>query len=735
MRWISRHDTVHLRTSKVTRNGKTYAYAQFVESYRRESDGMPMHRVVANLGSRSPTELENLKTALAAAKDGKRVVIARAAPKASRIVPKPVANLRYLDLAVLLEIWREWGLDDLINSLMPDGEADVSPASVIAALALQRCVDQGSKLYATRWFPRTALPELLGVAPTSFNNTRLHRVLDALDQATSALMRKLPRRYEEREGVFASMFLDVTDAWFVGHGPGLAEKGKTKEGLIQRKINIVLLCNEHGYPLRWEVIPGNSADGTAMSDMLKSIVGLSWVGEAPIVCDRAMGKTAQIQEMAASGLRFVTALTTPEFGAYSDLIPHARFASLEPRGGSQNEHNEDVARAARVAEDGGLQRIEDDLLVMDLGLVTRADPGPAEPRAISSAAAEAMRLCREMNQAVADGRHPSYDAAGRALGLGGGLTSKYRELGKLAEDIQRDILAGKAAERPLAGLIRIARIKDRDQQRSAFDALVDSPVPRARAARPTEPSPEAEQPETPLRVRAVVHFNPERFVDQRLRARRHVEEIKAFTAALNGKLASPRSKLTHDGVAAAVDRKLRSEDLLSAFHVEIRDKDIAGRTQHHVTVALDADEWARRRRYDGFTVLVAQPDLPHSAPELARLYRAKDAVEKDFQVIKSLVELRPIRHHTDGKVRAHVTLCMLALLLERTFRRRLNGACTAEHAIEILATSHLNQYAGSAGDHAYTVTQPDAEQAKILRALRLQHLADDQEVADRITPR
>jgi hypothetical protein len=33
------------------------------------------------------------------------------------------------------------------------------------------------------------------------------------------------------------------------------------------------------------------------------------------------------------------------------------------------------------------------------------------------------------------------------------------------------------------------------------------------------------------------------------------------------------------------------------------------------------------------------------------------------------------------------------------------------------------------------LTQPDAEQNRLLRALRLQLLADDGEVADRITPR
>src|SRR5512147_1301077 len=46
-------------------------------------------------------------------------------------------------------------------------------AEVICALTIQRCVAPGSKLYAQRWFPRTALPELLGVAPAQFHNTRI----------------------------------------------------------------------------------------------------------------------------------------------------------------------------------------------------------------------------------------------------------------------------------------------------------------------------------------------------------------------------------------------------------------------------------------------------------------------------------------------------------------------------------------------------------------------------------
>jgi transposase len=134
-------------------------------------------------------------------------------------------------------------------------------------------------------------------------------------------------------------------------------------------------------------------------------------------------------------------------------------------------------------------------------------------------------------------------------------------------------------------------------------------------------------------------------------------------------------------------------------------------------------------------LLVAHPDVSHTADELCRLYRAKDAVEKDFEVIKSVVKIRPVRHHTDAKVRAHVTLCMLALLLERTLKQRLGGKWTSGAALELLADRCLNRYSLANGTSVYTVTKTTSEQEAILRALQLQHLTNDNDVAERILPR
>jgi hypothetical protein len=714
---------MHLRINRTKRGDRTYEYAQLVESIRRP-DGVPTHRVIATLGALSTLEVDNLRAALGASRDRRRVVVAPVA-RAS-VAPDVLANLRYLDVAVPLELWRQWGLAEIIAELMPAGEADVSPASVVAALVLQRLVDPGSKLAATTWFPRSALPELLDVDPSSFNNTRLHRVLDELDAASNQLMSRLPRRYEEQEGAFTSLFLDVTDAAFVGHGPPQAERAKTKEGFVARKIGIVLLCNQRGYPLRWEVVSGNANDSKTMLGMMRTVAGFRWAHEAPIVCDRAMGRTATISAIAQLGLRFVTALTSIEFGRYSnDQIPCAAVADLWPT--SACDAKVEVEAARRVAA-AGMEQVDDNLYVQDLGIVESVESVAAPVE--GSPPAQAMKLCRQMLDLVASHECDSFAEASRKLGLRESLAMKYRGLHKLVEDVQRDVLAGRADDCTLDALLALGRLPA-DEQCPRFEQLLAAPR-RKRAARTVLATPPA-SPAPPLRLRVIAYFNQERFVEKRHNAQTQLAEIHEFVVDLNARLGNSRGRRTRASIEAEVDRRLRAADLLDAFTLSIDELLVEDRARFVVSLTLNDKSWARRRRYDGFTLLVAHHELTHSAAQLCRLYRAKDAVEKDFHIIKSVLALRPVRHHTESKVRAHVTLCMLALLLERTLGQRLRGHCTAEEALENLEPCRLNRFAHDT--HAYGLTRPTDEQAVLLRQLGMMNLVDDAEVAERIRPR
>lgn len=733
-----------LRRTQVTSHGRRYEYVHLVESYRRESDGRPTHRIIANLGKLDDNSFQNLKAALDAARVGKRVAVVTT-KRDKRRPPKPQANLRYLDVAVADELWREWELPQMLRDVMPQGDSDVAASQVVQILASQRLVAPDSKLAATRWFPHTALPELLGIEPRQLNNTRIHRVLEQLEAATPTLMAKLPQRYRERDGAFVSLFMDVTDAWFVGRGPEFAAHGKTKEGMVRRKVNIVLLCNERGYPLRWTVVPGKQHDSVAMTDMMQAVSGLGWVAHAPVVVDRAMGTTAVIRTMAATGLRFLTALSRTEFSTYAPELPWKALQGLVV---TNRDRSEVAAEAARRAEKAGMDKVDSKLLVLDFGVVVPSSQQgselafaePAEQsRSSEDPSARAMRLCRQIEQAVADGRISSYAAAGATHGLKRGVTGRYRKLRTLAVDIQQRIVDGEAARWSLESLIRIAELADPQAQRAAFDVLLRS-TPTRRASRSARDervdTTRTEQgPAEPLRVRVVVYFNPEQFVEQRRSAGKRLQRVADFVADLNGKLASPRARRTPAKILAAVDSRLRKDALVEAFEVTVGEREIGGRSRYQVEVELDEAEWHRRRRYDGFSVLVGHAALPHDGVPLCQLYRAKDMVEKDFQVIKGVTELRPIRHRTDPKVSAHVTLCMLALLLERTLRDKLADTATVGNALEALERCRLNRYRCEDGPAVYTVTETDKEQRALLRKLRLQHLADDDHLAARITPR
>ena len=236
-------------------------------------------------------------------------------------------------------------------------------------------------------------------------------------------------------------------------------------------------------------------------------------------------------------------------------------------------------------------------------------------------------------------------------------------------------------------------------------------------------------------MRAVVCFDVKRFIQQRRNANQKLQQIQSYIDKLNSSLAKRRSKATRQTAFAEVHRELKRHNLLNAFTVSVDEAEAAPQKYLHVTIELNTQDWQQRRRYDGFSVLVAAPSVTLSAAELNQCYRAKDTVEKDFGVIKSILQLRPVRHRNNEKVRAHVTLCMLALLLERTLRSRLEGQYTSEAALEILASCHLNQYRDDGHPSVYIITQPNKNQKAILRRLDLSHLTNDEVLAETITPR
>lgn len=72
----------------------------------------------------------------------------------------------------------------------------------------------------------------------------------------------------------------------------------------------------------------------------------------------------------------------------------------------------------------------------------------------------------------------------------------------------------------------------------------------------------------------------------------------------------------------------------------------------------------------GKFLLVTNTILP--AEECMKTYKQLAEIERNFREIKSFVKLRPFYHSDAGRIKAHVFVCVLALLMEKLMEKKLN---------------------------------------------------------------
>jgi hypothetical protein len=128
---------------------------------------------------------------------------------------------------------------------------------------------------------------------------------------------------------------------------------------------------------------------------------------------------------------------------------------------------------------------------------------------------------------------------------------------------------------------------------------------------------------------------------------------------------------------------------------------------------IDRAAVAAEARLDGkFVLRTSDPTLP--AAEVATGYKQLLEVERAWRDLKTTLELRPVYHRKEQRIRAHVLLCWLALLLVRVAETSTGQTWrTLRCELEKL---HLGHFTGSAGE-VHQRTELTARQAAILKAL------------------
>ncbi len=175
-----------------------------------------------------------------------------------------------------LELWRRLGLDRFFEECLEAQEADVPWSRVTAVLAINRLCAPGSELaIEERWYPSTALDDLLQIAEGKINDTRLYRCLDRILPHKTKLEQHLKQRYGELFGAeFDVLLYDLTSTYV----EGLAEKNPMMARGYSRdhrpdceQMVIALIVNSEGFPFSYETLDGNRADVSTMETILRMV--------------------------------------------------------------------------------------------------------------------------------------------------------------------------------------------------------------------------------------------------------------------------------------------------------------------------------------------------------------------------------------------------------------------------------------------------------------------------------
>jgi transposase len=333
---------MYLRFARRRKDGKEHRYWSIVES-RRCAGGRVVQRPVLYLGEINDSQHAAWCRVIEAFDEGSGRYRQLALFPAERSVPDQAHGFGLqvrLD-AMELHRPRQWGacwlachlyeqlqLGRFFAPLLPDSREGTSWQHILQTLVCYRLIDPGSEWRLHRqWFEQSAMADLLGEDYGLVAKNALYRCLDKLLPHKTALFSHLRARWQD---LFAASFevlvYDLTSTYFESPPPD-DEADKRRHGYSRDKrsdcvqVVIALIVTPEGFPLGYEVLPGNTADSTTLRNTLRKIEAQYGKANRIWVMDRGIPSEEVLAEMRAADPPVSYLVGTPK-GRLSRLEKH-----------------------------------------------------------------------------------------------------------------------------------------------------------------------------------------------------------------------------------------------------------------------------------------------------------------------------------------------------------------------------------------------------------------------------
>jgi transposase len=330
---------MHLKCHRRVKDGKEHRYWSIVES-RRCSGARVVQRHVLYLGEINDSQKESWLKCIEVFDDQSQQQVRLALFPADRAVPEHAVEfgvqVRLRDFYIrrprqwgacwlFLELWRELQLDRFWKERLAASREGTCWAEVLTVLCAYRLISPGSEWRLHReWFEKSALADLLGGDFALAAKDTLYRCLDKLLEHKEALFGFLKDRWQGLFGISYDVLLyDLTSTYFESDPP-FAEGDKRQFGYSRDKrfdcvqVVIALVVTPEGFPLAYEVLPGNTADKTTLKTFLEKIETGYGKARRIWVMDRGIPTEETLAQMRSSDPAVLYIVGTPK-GRLSQL--------------------------------------------------------------------------------------------------------------------------------------------------------------------------------------------------------------------------------------------------------------------------------------------------------------------------------------------------------------------------------------------------------------------------------
>lgn len=309
---------MYLRRNRRLKDGKEHFYWNVVES-KRCAGGKVVQRQVLYLGEINDNQREAWCRVIEAFDEGSQRATQLALFSAERTVPehaKQYAVQVRLDAMQLhrprqwgacwlaCELYEQLGLDQFWATRLPNSREGTCWRHILQTLVCYRLIDPGSEWRLHhQWFERSAMGDLLGEDYSLVEKNALYRCLDKVLEHKSAFFSHLRQRWQDLFGAkFEVLLYDLTSTYFESDPPA-DEEDKRRFGHSRDKrrdcvqVIIALIVTPEGFPLAYEVLPGNTSDKTTLRGFLQRIEAQYGKAERIWVMDRGIPTEEVLREM------------------------------------------------------------------------------------------------------------------------------------------------------------------------------------------------------------------------------------------------------------------------------------------------------------------------------------------------------------------------------------------------------------------------------------------------------